>query len=112
MLSDMRLRPSDFPLGQTAQVGGCGKRCLENVRIGAAAANIATHRPFDFVEACIWIAVKRSGDRHNHPRRAETALQGIIFDERMLNRMHPGTSAEPFNRGDSMSARICDENHA
>src|SRR5688572_27661353 len=62
----------------------CGKRCVEDVRIGAAAAEIAGDRFLHILYRRSSISVEKGFARHYHSRRAEAALERIEFDEALL----------------------------
>ena len=51
--------------------------------------------------------------RHDHPRRAEAALQGVVLMESRLNRMQRAAGGrEPFDRRDRRTVRHHCENRA
>src|ERR1700722_993463 len=91
---------------------GARERRFENMRIGSAATDVSGDRMLDVVQGRRGIRYERGGYRHHHSRRAEAALQRIVFDERSLHWMHPFGPAETFDRDDLMAARIDREHHA
>src|SRR5262249_23250957 len=73
-------------------------RC-DNVGVSAAAANIATHELADFL--CGFCPTLRDQPcrRANLPRRAVAALERIMVDERLLQRMPRALCRDALDRG-------------
>src|ERR1041385_9132230 len=65
----------------------CCERCIKDVRVGAAAAEIARYCGAHIFQCRISIAIEQRLARHNHSRRAETALQSVVLDKSLLQRM-------------------------
>src|SRR3954470_22142176 len=59
--------------------------CRDDVRVGRAAADVAGHELPDVLD----VLPDRCDRRHDLPRRAEPALQGVLVDERLLDRVQP-----------------------
>src|SRR6266849_1664398 len=62
---------------------------LDNVLVAGAAAEIAGERAADLGVAGAGVVTKQLDRRQDHPRRAITALQPVLFPEAFLNRMEP-----------------------
>ncbi|ABQ30338.1 hypothetical protein Acry_1126 [Acidiphilium cryptum JF-5] len=88
------------------------ERRRDDVRIGAAAAEMAADgRPHLGVGRCRH-GVEQGGAAHDHAGRAEAALQGVVRDERGLNRMEVVAARQPLDRRDPMPRGIDGEEHA
>src|SRR5215471_5133225 len=74
-------------------------RC-DNVGVSAAAANIAAHELADFLRGFCPTLRDQSCRRADLPRRAVAALERIMVDERLLQRMQRALGCETLNRGD------------
>src|SRR4029079_5822259 len=93
--------------------GRCSRqRRLEDVRICAAAAEMAAHCAAHVIEIAVRIALDEMSAAHHHARCAEAALQGVVFDERLLYGMKLLTLRKPFDRRDLPIACIEGEGHA
>ena len=82
----------------------------DDVRIGAAAADVAAHQFADLVVG-FWPCLRRSARRRaDLPRRAIAALERVMVDERLLQRMQRAVVGEPFDGRDLapsfMTARV------
>src|SRR6266550_3904415 len=100
-----------------------------DVGIAGAAAQIAAHTlaDFDLGEICnteffrhvacrrAWPSGPRLFDhrdaRHDLSRRAESALESVVFNECRLNRVELPVSFEPFNGGDPFAVLHGSEGH-
>src|SRR5687768_5959174 len=91
---------------------------LDDVRIGAAAAEIAAHPLAYFFSAEPWLGVEIRADmarnarfdlvEHGHRRadlagRAIAALIAVMLHESRLHRMQSLGRAEPLDRGDAVA---------
>src|SRR5256885_9796488 len=68
--------------------------------IARATAQVSFQAVPDLVARRIRIAIDDLGGRHDHSRRAVTALQAVLLPESLLHRMEFPISGKPFNRGD------------
>jgi hypothetical protein len=68
-----------------SRLGG-GQRRRDDMRIGAAAAEVAADRRLTSLGRWIGHALQQRRAAHHHAGRAEAALQGIVLDEGSLNR--------------------------
>src|SRR5713101_10001004 len=71
---------------------------LDNVLVAGAAAEIAGERAADLGLAGAGIVTKQLDRRQDHPRRAITALQPVLFPEAFLNRLEPAPAAASPSR--------------
>src|SRR5690606_19329888 len=94
-----RSLPSPF----SHRFGGC-QYGLDDVMISGAAADVAfqfgAHR---LLVKSLRMTADHVGRRHDHPRRAETALQSVMLAERRLHRMKIIRTRKPFYRKDFRS---------
>src|SRR6266436_10300512 len=66
----------------------CQRRnCAHDVGIAGAAADVAGEVVTDFALRRIRVLLEQLADAHDHPRRAEAALQSVVLMECGLNRM-------------------------
>jgi hypothetical protein len=72
----------------------------DNVGVGAAAADVAAHEFADLVRSFRLALGDQPGRRADLPRRAIPALESVVVDERLLQRMQRAVDSEPFDRGD------------
>src|SRR5262245_10951181 len=72
----------------------------DNVGVSAAAANIAAHELADFLRGFCPTLRDQPCRRANLPRRAVAALERIMVDERLLQRMQRALGRETLNCGD------------
>src|SRR5713101_4823258 len=61
--------------------------CAHDIGIAGAAADVAGEVVTDFALRWMRILLEQLADAHDHPRRAEAALQCVVLMERSLNRM-------------------------
>src|SRR4051812_49521374 len=64
-----------------------GERRLEDLRVGAAPAEVPARRGAYVVERGRRRAREERRAAHHHPRRAQAALERVVFDERGLDRV-------------------------
>src|SRR6202035_132058 len=62
-----------------------GEHGLEDVGVGAATAEVAADGALDVVERGAGLAVEQRRAAHDHPGRAEAALQRVMIDECLLH---------------------------
>src|ERR1044071_129014 len=98
----MRLCPHLFPASRLSR---CERR-LENFGIRAAATDIAARRIAYIFKRGLWITLNERRTAHNHPRRAEAALQRIMLDESLLQGMKRVARSEPFDGRDCPIGRV------
>ena len=70
-----------------AHCGSAGLDRLDDVVIAGAAAEIALEIFSDLLLARAGVGLHQVERRHHHPRRAETALQAVVFAEGVLHRV-------------------------
>src|SRR4051794_22384917 len=73
---------------------------VDDVRIGATAADVAAHVLADFLAGASPSLLDQCGRGHDLPRRAVAALEGIVFDESRLNGTEPAILGQAFDCGD------------
>src|SRR5205814_2379141 len=78
----------------------CAFDCIDDVRIGAAAAKIAAHPLTNFIVALNVPFFDAGYSGTNLPRRAVAALKTVMLHERCLNRMQLLAVRQTFDRGD------------
>jgi hypothetical protein len=67
----------------------------------------------DFGLARVRILLQQPKGAGNHARRAEAALQPVMFAERLLQRVQAAVGAgQPFDRNDVGAMRLCHEHGA
>ena len=76
--------------------------CSDDVFISGAAAEIAVDRFTDFFIGGLRVVTQERDDRHQETGRAETALQGMLFHEGLLQWMQCILGAQTFNGFDGM----------
>ncbi len=81
----------------------CQLHRLDDLGVAGAAAKIVAQGLDDFVVARVRLLVKQGLGGHDHPRRAEAALDGTGEDEGLLDEMGVGRGAEPLD-GDDLGA--------
>src|SRR5882757_3944614 len=69
--------------------------CRDDVRVGRAAADVAGHELPDVLDALL----DRGDRRHDLPGGAEPALQGVLVEERLLDRVQLVPCGQCFHRG-------------
>src|SRR5947207_14174812 len=82
---------------------GLAGRCphgLDDVVVAGAAAEVALEPAADLLLAGVRVLLEKADRRHDHPGRAEAALQGVEFAERVLHRVLPAIGGETLDRGD------------
>src|ERR1017187_9582813 len=84
----------------------------EDTRVRPAPAEVAGHGFLHVVLRGPWVLREEAGARDDHPRRAETALERVGLDERLLDRSHRLGRAEPLDRRDLPAVRVVDEREA
>src|SRR5271169_257873 len=92
---------------------GEGLNCAHDVSVAGTAADVAGELVADVALGRIWVLLEQLADGHDHPRRAEAALQGVVLMESRLHRMQCAAAGrETFDRRDSGSVGHHDENRA
>src|SRR6266446_4220507 len=80
---------------------GEGLNCADAVGVAGTAADIAGQVMADFALGRVRVLREQLPGSHDHARRTEAALQGMVLMERGLNRMQGATAGrEPFDRRD------------
>ena len=72
----------------------------DDVGIGAAAADVAAHQLADFVGGLGLAFGDQARRRADLPGRAVAALEGVVIDEGLLQRMQRAVFGKPFDGGD------------
>ena len=84
-----------------------------DVGVAGAAADIAGEVVTDFVLGRVRVSREQLADRHDHPRRAEAALQGVVLMEGRLDRMQGAVAGcEAFDGRDRRTVGHHGENRA
>ena len=80
---------------------GCrGLHRIEDVEIAGAAAKIGRQRLAQPLLVDIGLALQHARGQHQEARGAEPALQRVMVDEGLLQRVQPVAVGEPFHRPD------------
>src|SRR6266478_5101672 len=80
--------------------------CAHDVGIAGAAADVAGEVVTDFALGRMRVVFEQQADAHDHPRRAEAALQCVVLMERRLYRMQCATTRrQAFDGRDRRSIR-------
>src|SRR5579862_8487571 len=74
------------------------ERRFDDAGIAGAAAQIAGQRLAHLVFAWRRIFAQQLGERYQHARRAEAALQAVIVDKSLLQHRQPALGRESFDR--------------
>jgi hypothetical protein len=74
--------------------------------VGATAAELVRKRVLDVILTGIWIPVQQGFCRHDHAIRAVSALSGLLFDERFLQRVRLLTRTQSLQRDDVVVSDI------
>ena len=85
---------------------------FDDVLVAGAAAQIAGKTFADVVVRGERIFSQQIGRRHQHARRAESALQGMMLVKRFLQRIHLPDAAEAFDRLDAAAVGLHREHQA
>ena len=109
--------PAVLGRSRTACRGGAPPRCCretggDDVRIGAATAQVARDRPRHVLPGRIGIRAQQGHQRHHLAGRAEAALVGIGIDERLLHRVQLTARREALDRLDRSARAGMHERHA
>ena len=64
---------------------GCGQDGLDDVLVSRAAAQIARHAMAHFFGRGVGVVLQKAVGAHQHAGGAKTALQAVLFVERVLN---------------------------
>src|SRR6266849_424352 len=91
---------------------GKGFNRAHDVAVAGTAADIAGEAVADFALGRVRVLLEQVADSHDHPRRAEAALQGVVLMEGRLNRMQCAAGRETFDRRDPGSVGHHSENRA
>jgi hypothetical protein len=94
-----------------SRLGGCQGRS-DDVRIGAAAAEVSADRGIDLVNARVRRVLQQCRTAHHHPGRTEAALQRVVLDEGGLHRMKVFALRQAFDRHHAAGADLDGEHHA
>jgi hypothetical protein len=85
--------------------------CAHDVVVAGTAADVTGEVVTDFTLRRIRVSLEQLADAHDHTRRAEAALQCVVFVESRLNRMqYPTARRETFDCRDRRSIRHHREN--
>src|SRR5437660_6446726 len=72
----------------------------------AAAAEISIHLLDDRIARGVRLLLQQRPGVHDHARRAESALESAVLDERLLERMQLAVAFESFDRHDVLSLDV------
>ena len=84
----------------------------DDVLVAGAATEVALDRVPDLVVGRIRRARQQVGRRHDHPRRAEAALEAVVLPEGGLERVEPVRGGHPLDRRDRRAVRLDGEHRA
>ena len=101
-----------FLLRLAGHLVGCVEGGGENFGIGAAAADIAGNGVAHIGFCGMGIILEQRGAAHDHTRRTETALHGIMADKGGLHGMQLVAGREAFNGGDLVTGGVEGQRHA
>ena len=101
-----------FLLRLAGHLVGCVEGGGENFGVGAAAADVAGDGVAHVGFRGMGILLEQRGAAHDHTRRTETALHGIMTDEGSLHGMQLVAGREAFDGGDLVTDRIEGQRHA
>src|SRR5438093_815588 len=73
---------------------------VDDVLVAGAAAEVARETLADLALRWRRVVLQQRHGRHDHPRRAEPALQPVLFPEAFLQRMQATVGREALDRGD------------
>jgi hypothetical protein len=79
---------------------------LDDVLIAGAASEIAGNAEADFVLRGAGVLLQEPPRAHDHPRRAEPALQPVFLPEGRLYRMQFAICSQTFDRGDTAAVSL------
>src|SRR6185436_10732214 len=85
---------------------------VEDVRVGAAAAEIPCDRRADLIAVGLRVRVQQHLAGHDHSRGAVAALEGIRFDERLLDCREPSVRREALDRRDLAAPDLVGQSQA
>ena len=77
---------------------GGGEHRLDDVVVAGAAAQVALETFAHLGFARVRVLVEQAGRRHDHPRRAVTALQPVVLHERPLHRVQLAVGGQTLDR--------------
>src|SRR5919109_5535986 len=86
---------------------------LDDVLVAGAAAEVALEPAPDLVIGePVAVRAEELGAGHDHPRRAEAALERVVLPERLLERMELAASRETLDRRDLAAVGLDGEHGA
>ena len=89
-----------------------GTHRLDDVLVAGAAAEIGREHVEQLVVADVRIVLQRVRRQHQEARRAEAALQAVVVDEGLLQRMQLLAVGEPFDGADLPAVGLDREHQA
>src|SRR5207248_2987853 len=85
---------------------------LDDVHVAGAAANVARDRPTDLFLARVGVALEQRRAHQHHARRAEAALQAVLFVEAGLDRRQGRALREALDSHDVAALHLDREQRA
>src|SRR5262245_13022676 len=86
---------------------------LDDVLVAGAAAEVALEPAPDLgIGQAVTVRAEQLDGAHDHPRRAETALERVPLPERLLQRMQLAVVGKPFDRRHLGAVRLNGEHGA
>ena len=73
---------------------------LDDVVVARAAAEVALEAEPDLLLGGVRVLLEQVDALHDHPRRAEPALEAVALAERLLHRVQLAVGGQPLDRGD------------
>src|SRR5215468_9467530 len=84
--------------------------CSANACIGSAAAEVSGKPVLDFFGRGMGMLIKKGLASHHKSGCAETALLGVVVNERLLHRMQAARLSKPFHSGNRLGLSVDGEN--
>src|SRR5436309_8298550 len=91
--------------------GGLPYRC-DDVLVAGAAAEVPLKGMADLLLRGVGVGGQQVRRGHDHPGRAEAALEPVLLPERLLQRMEPSGRGQAFDGGDGVAFGLDGEHGA
>ena len=95
-----------------AHLRGGGAHRLDDVLVAGAAAEVGREHVEQLLVADVRLALEHVDREHQEARRAEAALQAVMIDEGLLQRMQRVAVGEPLDGADLPALRLHREHQA
>src|SRR5712692_1348786 len=87
----------------SAHRGGRGLDRFDDVHVARAATEVALEAPPDLVIGRTRVLRQQISGGHDHPWRAEAALEAVLVPERLLQRVELAILGHAFDRGEALA---------